>query len=290
MLPRKVNISLRSSLVGYLLLVDTMQAISLRRTPNLSVGELFIKMPSSDHPFRTIYNSLTHGYALPSDVQNTEDAVFLLTSILNDVIYMQQCHLSMPRPPSNQENDTYDLSRSSDLPLRNPWPPLSLQTEFCRLSADMSTALSKWYHLFKDIATRDVLALYHFVDLQLLCPDLGCLFHLAGYEMSFGLIGDQASGISNNLDISDRALDLAWLILENAGSNSSSPQQRLSIWIPIVLFSSALVVWYKIQGPDGSRYKYGTLGVLTAFKHEIASLPWPCCEAMVQTIGRLMER
>lgn len=286
----QLNVSLCSSLVGFLLLVDTLQAIGLRRTPNMLVGELFIKMPSSDHSFRTIYNSLIHGYALPSDVQNIEDAVFLLISILNDVIYMQQCHLAMPRPPRCQGNGTHDLSGGSDLPLQNPWPPLSLQTEFCRLSADMSTALSKWHHLFKDVVTRDVLALYYFAELQLLCPDLGCLFHLAGYEMSFGFVGDQSGGVKNNFDISDKASDLAWLILEHAGNNSSSPQQRLSIWLPVVLFSSALVVWYKIQGPEGNKYKYGTLSVLTAFKHEISILPWPCCEAMTQTLGRLMER
>lgn len=258
------------------------------------MGELFIKMTSTDHPFRTIYTSLIHGYALPSDVQSVEDALLLLTAILNDILYMQQFHLAIPYPPSNQEQDTYSLCGSPDLSLRlrNPWPALSLQTEFCRLSADMSAALSRWHQLFKHLVREDtgILALYYFAKLQLLYPDMGILFHMAGYDTRSVFVGDP-SRVSINLDISDSALDLAWLILESAGGPSSSPQKRIAIWLPIVLFSSALVVWHKIQCcPDVNSRKYGTVSVLTAFRHEIASLPWQCCRAMTQTIDNLMGR
>lgn len=276
--PRQLTISVYSCLVAYLLLADTLHAIHLRRTPNLSTGELFIKMPSTDHPFRTIYTSLIHGYALPSDAHSDEDALLLLTALLNDIIYMQQTHLSMPSPPSNQEPDTYSL-RDLSSRLQNPWSPLSLQTEFRRLSADMSAALSRWHQLFGHLVRKDtgILPLYYFAKLQLLHPDLGNLFHMFVYYTRSGPVGDLA--------ISDSTLSLAWQILESSGNASRSPQARIAIWLPIVLFSAALVVWHKIQ--FCADRKYGTLSVLAAFRCEIAGLPWPCCGEMARTVDRL---
>jgi hypothetical protein len=253
------------------------------------MSELFIKMPSSDYAFRTVYSSLIHGYSLPSIVQSNEDALLLLIAMLNDIFYMQQCHLSMPYPPSYHESDTSSLSSTQIMPLRNPWAPLSLQREFCRLGADLLSALSRWHQHFKDRVRKDILALYYFTELLLLCPDLGTLHHSAGYGTRTEFASTQTR-ITRDLDISDKAWDLAWLILEHSESTSEPPQQRLSIWLPLILFSSALVVWHKLQSTVGHNRKYGTLSVLTTFRHEIAKLPWPCCGAMTETLDRLMER
>jgi hypothetical protein len=64
--------------------------------------------------------------------------------------------------------------------------------------------------------------------------------------------------------------------------------QRVSIWLPIVLFSSALIVWHKLQSPVATNRKYGTLSVLTTFKDEIENLLWPYCRTMIKTLDKLM--
>lgn len=266
-----------------------MQAAHFRRTPNFSTSELFIKLPISNHHFRTVYNSLVHGYKMPVDVECDEDALLLLTAMLNDIMYIQQCHLSMPYPPSYQESVIYGLSSTQILPMRNPWAPLSLQSEFCKLGAEMLAALARWLHHFQNRVRKDILALYYFTELQLLCPDLGSLYQITGYATG-PEFASTLPKLTENLDISDRALDLAWLILENSDSTRAIPQQRLSIWLPIALFSASLVVWHKLQSTETNKRKYGTLSVLTTFKHEIAKLPWPCCTAMIQTLDTLMGR
>lgn len=66
--PLQARIDKTSCLVAYVLLVDTMHALHSGRTLNLSVGELFIKMPTSDHQIRHIYQYLIGGCTLPSDI------------------------------------------------------------------------------------------------------------------------------------------------------------------------------------------------------------------------------
>lgn len=287
--PGQLKVYTISSLVTYLVLIDTLQAVHFNRASNYSTSELFIKMPCSDHPFRTVYNSLIHGYALPSDVKSDEDALLLLIAILNDIVYMLQCHLSMPYPPSYQESNTSGLAESQIGPLRNPWAPLSLQSEFCRLGADLLAALSRWHVHFKDQVRNDILALYHFTELQLLCPDLGALYHVSGYAIQPDFASTEANN-TKKLDISDKALDLAWLILEHSDISSEPAQERLSVWLPIILFSSALVVWHKLQSTSSKSRRYGTVSVLITFKNLIVNLPWPCCKPMVATLDRLMKR
>lgn len=266
-----------------------MQAVHFNRAPNYSMSELFIKMPSSDHPFRMVYNSLIHGYILPSDIKSNEDALILLIAMLNDIVYMQQCHLSMPHPPSYKEGGANGFAADYFRPLRNPWSPLSLQSEFCRLGADFLAALSRWHAHFEDQVRTDILALYHFSELQLLCPDLGRLYDLVGYPREPDLVNPGVN-INKNLDISDKALDLAWLVLEYSDTTSAPIQQRVSVWLPVIVFASALVVWYKLQCLAGDSRRYGSLSILITFRNQLTKLSWPCCRAMTRTLDRLMER
>ncbi|KAI1613368.1 hypothetical protein EDD36DRAFT_263374 [Exophiala viscosa] len=289
-LPEK-DFGIKSSLVSYLLLLDTVHAVHYGLVPHFSRTELFMKMPSSNHQFRTLYNSLTHGYALPQDVRTREDGLLLLTMLLSDIIYAQRCHLSIPGPSTSQV-DVNPRSSTDRTPLRNPFAPLSLQSEYSRLSADFLAALSRWEQHFHRYVGSDILALYYFVRLQLICPDIGSLPRLAGYGTVPACSGRQCSSAERpeQIDIPDKAMDLAWLVLDHCDGNSQDLQRRMVVWIPVILFYSALVVWQKLYSQPFTDLKYGSLKVLGMYKDEIAKMPWPCCKAMADTLDRLMKR
>ncbi|KIW98743.1 uncharacterized protein Z519_00406 [Cladophialophora bantiana CBS 173.52] len=267
-LPEKA-FGIKSSLVGYLILVDTMHAVHCQSMPNFSTSELYIRMPTSNHHFRAVYNSMIHGYALPADAKSCEDALLLLVALLSDIIYMQHCHCSAPG---------YHEGEVTGVPLRNPFIPLSVQGERCRLTADMSAALSRWERHFKHQIGKDILALYYFAHLRLTCLGLG--------DLNYAAMSGCNSSSFKSIEIPDKALDLAWLILEQC--HRLREDQRLAIWLPIVLFQSALVVWQKLKSPTPHR-KYGTLRVLNAFSNEISKLPWSCCGEMTETLDKLAE-
>jgi hypothetical protein len=230
-------------------------------------------MPSSIHSFCTIYNLLAHGNALPPDVKSPEDGLLLLTALLSDIIYIQRCHVSLPH-----------LSTPEDERLRNPYAPLSAKSEFLRQSASMMAALSQWKDTFHDKVENDILALYYFTKLHLTCPALWELPRMAGYG---SLVSHPIE--SREMEISDKAMDLAWLVLDHCDKKSKTARLNLSIWLPIVLFMSALVVWQRLRSRAATDLKYGTLKVLSMFEHEIARLPWPCCREMSKTLENLMQ-
>lgn len=259
-----------------MLLTDVMHAIHCGTVLNYSVSELLIRMPSTNRSFRTIYNLLAHGKALPQDVKTPEDSLLLLTALLSDIIYMQRCHIS-PLP----------LSTPNDNLLRNPYAPLSVQSECWRLKIDMMSALSQWEKHFRDKVGNDILALHCFAKLHLACPALWRLPRMAGYGGSASVSPEAVE--SQQMEISDRALDLAWLVLDHCDRSSKPTKPNLSIWLPTILFMSSLVVWHRLRSRRDTDLKYGTLKVLSMFRNEIARLPWPCCLDMTSTLDRLIQ-
>lgn len=259
-----------------MLLTDIMHAVHCNAVPNWSTSELFIRMPSTNHEFRTVYNSLAHNYALPQDVKSSEDSLVLLTALLSDIIYMQRCQPSVPLL-SDRDGDQ----------LRNPYAPLSSKSEFGRLGSDMTAALSRWENHFQDKVGSNILALCYFTKLYLVCPALLELPSIAGYGEVSGFNQKQIK--SKQIEIPDEAMDLAWLVLDQCDKSSKSIKQHLSIWLPNVLFMSALVVWQRLRSQAATDLKFGTLKVLSMFKNEIDRLPWPCCAEMTKTLDRLMQ-
>ncbi|KAJ9641257.1 hypothetical protein H2204_002935 [Knufia peltigerae] len=244
---------MKSSLISYMLLADVMQAVHLDLAPNYTSSELLIRMPLSNHQFRTIYNSLTHGYDVPQDVKSREDALLLLTALLGDIIYTQRS-----RPP--------DMSRigpsASHTPpmLRNPYAPMSSMSQYSRLSSHLANALARWEQHFQQQVGSDIRALYYFTKVYLMCPNLWELPQLAGYG------ADNVPSLpqsNTKFDIPDKAIDLAWLVLDNCDKASKSPEHKMSIWLPIILFMSSLVVWKKLHSQPSTDLKYGTLRVLS---------------------------
>lgn len=270
-----------------MVLTDVLYAINCGLAPNFSTSELFIRLPTANHQFRTVYNALTHGFALPQDVRSEADGLLLLTALLNDIVYLHRCHLSLTYSLSTQPDLAPGLSNRTEDGVRNPYASLSSKSEFARLSAELMAALSDWEKHFQGRVDSNMLALYYFCRLQMTCPEIWELPRLVGCGSTTGF---QTTHLPpKSFDIPDNAMDLAWLVLDHCGKSSKTARPQLSIWFPIVLFMSALVVWQRLRSQVNTDMSYGTLRVLNAFRVEIARLPWPCCVDMVKTLDSLME-
>ncbi|KIW19381.1 hypothetical protein PV08_03676 [Exophiala spinifera] len=162
--------------------------------------------------------------------------------------------------------------------LRNPYAPMSSISHYSRLSSHLANALARWEQYFQQQVGSDIRALYYFTNVSLMCPNLWELPQLAGYGTDDHL-GQQAA--NSKFNIPDKAIDLAWLVLDNCDKASKSPEYKTSIWLPIILFMSSLVVWKKLHSQPAAELRYGTLRVLSMFKSELAKLPWPCCSEMI---------
>ncbi len=287
---QQLKLLLISSLLAYMFLTDVIHAISCDAAPTYSTNEIFVKMPASSHPFRAVYTALLHGHSrLPEDMKSRDDCLFLLTALLNDITYLHRSDQSTRLPNSSTGHDTDNHTLiDQDRPLRNPYAPLSAQSEFTRMSAQIRAALERWMSHFKEDAGKDILALYHFSHLCLVCPDIAELPTLAGYDPG-AYLRPILPPQTKQSQMSDKALDLAWLVLDSCDMQSEPLQRRLSIWLPVVLFYSALVIWQRLRYRSPNDFKYGTLKVLSMFKNEILQLPWPCCPPMAVTLDRLMK-
>jgi hypothetical protein len=286
-----------SSIMTYMLLNDVIQAVQLGAPPMHSTSELFIKMPSSHYHFRHIYKSLIRGSPqLPKDLQTREDALLLLVALLSDILYLQRCNLSTYSAPAHRNPVVDESGIADEPPLRNPFAPLSLQSELSRLSSEILDALNRWeQHFLLEQVGRDIYALYYFCTLHLLCTNLWELRRLADYVAMKTTPGNDTINSTTvvharQLNIPDKALDFAWLVLDNCDVRSEPPERKMAIWLPAILYISALVVWQKVRERSSTDMKYGTLRTLNMFKHELEQLPWPCCSEMTLTLDNLMRR
>nr|OQO31130.1 hypothetical protein B0A51_02501 [Rachicladosporium sp. CCFEE 5018] len=227
----------KSSLLCYMLLVDTMHALQTNDIPKYSVDELAFTMPQSGHSFRTTYISILHGCDLPDDLSATEDALLLLTALLAHSLYLQK---------------SFEAPFAVQTPRHcSPYRPLCLETEFTDRQATINAALNVWEARFIKTMSQDVLALYHFTRLQLLVPQISDLSSFAEQQLA----GEIAPTFH---DIPPEAVKLAWSVLANVEDSPTIHGKKLAIWLPVVLYLSALVVWRadsgdgKNEAPGGS--------------------------------------
>lgn len=258
-------------------LIDTLQATHCGLAANFSTRELFIKMPGSSHQFRTVYHCLSHGDQIPQDVRNREDALLLLTALLSDIVYAQRSLQLMSFTRNGPAGHT-------GLKPRSPFTPLSAASEFSRLNEAMTAALSRWERLFESHVSNDILALHLFCKLQLVCPDTWKLPQMAGYGETRQ--NGQDFRPSEPFQVLDKAATLAWQVLDCC--HRLPPESRLSVWLPVIVFLSALVVWQRLRTEPVSASRYGTPRVLGLFSKEIAGYRWPCSITMIRTLDGLM--
>ncbi|KAJ5218216.1 uncharacterized protein N7498_000315 [Penicillium cinerascens] len=268
----------RSLHISYTFMVDVLSAAHFQTLPSLSTTELFLELPSSGYQFQQVYRQLLNSYEpLPSNIHSREDILLLLVALLCDIIYIQR-------------NDLAHRMRSKDPPI-NPFTPLSRSRERERQQKLLSGALDCWHRHFGDNADQNILALFFFCKLVLSCPILPLLSCIAGYAVfpGSGLPSQDmvlASG-SDQVSVSGDPVNYAWKVLDHVDVSQRSLDSQLPIWLPITLFSSALVVWQNLRAHSSSSRQYGSLKVLRTFIHELNQLPWGCCQVMSSVLQRL---
>lgn len=268
-------------IVGYKHLVDVLLAVHIGTLPVLTTSELNVRLPVSGHAFPTVYKNLLHdtGLPVPDDVKQPEDALFLLTAILSDILYIHR--------------GVYRLQLTAARPSHHPYQTLSMATEIDRQRLMIKKALKQWFQVFERLMPRNIIAFYYFCQICLACPEIWRLPILAEYPPS--LHGQTAStwNGSNEQDLAtDEAMDYAWHVLDNTSTRKSDGGNECDyIWMPLVLFFSALVVWHKVTRRSSEpSARYGTVKMLAMFSRELEQLPWPCCSVMTQTLERLITQ
>ena len=271
--------------MSFLLLADLIRSLHCDAVPLFSSVELTIDMPSASVRFDEAYAKLLQAIPpTPPVPREPEDALLLLLAILSDLVSMQNSFSSLTTI-SNRALSPSMSERESANGI-NPFIPLSPAVEFSRLQQRLCTALQRWHAQYQDQVSGDILALYYYCRMTLACPGLRKLPRVAGYQ-PLTTDGSRLTEVSSaDASVSDDALSLAWLVVEHVNVQESPLIPRISIWLPIILFHAALVVWWKLR--SSQLHAYGSFKVLTVFTRELAELPWPCCIEMNRTITRLM--
>ena len=277
------------SLAWVLWLADIIQALHLDLSLNFSSGEVWTQMTSSAHEFSNTYCSLlqepiatTRACPIYADATSEEDAVLLLMAILSDSINL---HRSLGRVV-----DLDDQTNKTDYS-RNPFVPLSPYTELKRMREMLVAGLQRWYKQFEGLVSPSTMALYHYSISYLSCNSLRLLPRIAGYPL-FGIDTSHTDSVSSlmQVKISDESVGRAWMILDSSALRSKASEALCPIWLPVIVFHAALIVWAnisrKVLQKQGHR---GSIRSLLVFKVEVESMPWPCCQDMATTLERLIS-
>jgi hypothetical protein len=271
--------------MSYLFLIDVVHAAHCGRIPCISAKELFMLMPSSPYNFHQMYSCLTTGFStLPSDLKADEDILLLLTGICADILYNQ--HADSNIFPSEQETP-------SQVGLtKNPYAPLSPNSEALRHWHILDVALTRWHQHCGQIASNQVLSMFYLCRLLLALPDILKVPRFVGYPTDRHQTSPLEVGScdSTRMDVSNEAIRYAWLILENSCAHTKDASANVSIWLPVALFYAALTVWSRVRNEETSAHiKTGTMRTLKIFKDELKGLPWPCCAQMCHTLDKLVS-
>ena len=269
--------------MSYLFLTDVIRTVHCGGAACISTKELFLRMPSSPYNFHQIYSWLVSGARnLPHDMKAEADSLLLLTGICADIIYI---HHSFPNLAMSGERHGQQSSS-------NPYAPLSPASEVLRNHFILNAALTRWQEHFGEFASKDILTMFYFCRLVLASPDILKLPQVTAYPPSpiqTSTLPEVAQ--ETTLEISDEAVNFAWLILDNSNARPDISGTNVSIWLPVVLFLAALAIWYRLQQQNrSSNLKTGSMRVLNMFKGELRHLPWPCCAEMCFTLDKLMDQ
>ena len=243
-------------------LSDLLQAIHMDKPLNFSTQEINIAMIQSPYNLQHLRAILLRGECLPPEVEGGEDELLLLLTLLTDAIYLQR-----------------SLSRwSSDPDPINPFVPLSPHTEHQRMLSVLSVALDKWVQSFASI-NSDVMVLYHYCRLYLVFPEVTGLSGIVGYP-------ETIKTTRPDVKIPETVTKCAWQILDTAAASSSQRATLSPLWLPVVVFHAALVIWTDIA--NCTSVYAPSKRVLVPFIFELQRMGWPCCAKMTSTLETLM--
>lgn len=275
--------STRGPIVWSLWLLDILHSLHFNGSIiTFTSKELRTTMPSSELEFQDVYGALMSGSAAGvgagPDRYVQEDALLLLMAVLSDLIYLRGSlgHVVRVRP-----------SPSTQTAQANPFVSLAAPAELARMEKTLDLALKTWKERYFELMTPEVKAFYHYCTIYRSCDQL--LLQTAVAE-------DTANGhcvISDRIhSVPDEAVRAAWIVLSNVSEWS---QEGLSkavcpIWLPIMLYHAAIIVWAQhdfSQGQDADGV-YSGARMLLPFQIELGFMHWPCCKDMMAILGRLM--
>ena len=272
----------------YLLLTDIMHSMHYGVMTHYTTNEIYIKMPASSYHFHDVYSSLlAHASPLPEDMTSQEDGVLIIVALLSDIVLIRTSFSLLTQTSSSSPDARRVVNTVRDQ--RRPAVPLSPPAELPRMLAKVSRALDRWFQRFSETVSREVLSLFFFCRLYLACPEMRLLPRLAGYRPALPAEHGTARAVLDEILISDDAMRCAWLILDNINVKPTATESACLIWLPIVLFYAALVVWRRLKSGFQLDESYGTLKILGMFQKELERLPWPCCAEMIKTLENLMH-
>jgi len=152
--------------------------------------------------------------------------------------------------------------------------------------------LRRWKAEYMDQASPELKAFYHFCEMYLLFKNLESLPDVAGYRRKQKKSRKDLQGLTHTTattsdDENERtqASHHAWLLLEHISARSTPA----AVWLPVILYMAALVVWYDICSRQGSR-SHGSMMVLHLFVKELRGMHWPCCLDMATNLEQLASQ
>jgi hypothetical protein len=233
-------------------------------------------MPGSDLGFQDVYTPLLNNehHAVPG-LHSPEDALLLLVAILSDAIYVRGSleHLTSARPSVRQPKDR-----------ANPFIPFSADSERVRMERLLVRALGRWKDAYYEKSPADVQTFYHY-----------CMLFMSYSEM-FSLLSvvkrleqDADSRMNSTAVPSEKSVRTAWLVLDAAcRRNLESPGTLCPIWLPIMVYHGALIVWaHHYLGEPSAGTTRSAARMLLPFEQELGGMHWPCCYSFRAMVSRL---
>jgi len=270
----------RSALTSYVFMVVVVHALARGETPMASSEELEIDMSNPRNDFKTAYAALfSRTGSNSAGLSDNADAVILILALLSELLFLQHSYRIASSQPASTGSNESNTMHSYPVALT----PVSATREYSDHEYSILQALRRWRNLSAATASNETTALSTYLELRISYPFIDELPHSCGYGPSCDTVFS-AGALAAKVD--DRSVRLAWLILDHVDVQKRERQCTEAVWLPSILFHSALVVW-KSQtdvesGPPGS------LKTLELFAKELDALPWPCCSAMARCLRNLM--
>ncbi|KAH8803326.1 hypothetical protein F5884DRAFT_505101 [Xylogone sp. PMI_703] len=278
--------------VHLFILIDVLRSIHYGLPATLAIPEFIYEPISLNEEFIDIYTSIVFNSRLPSQTASLDAAFLALVAILSDIHSLSTVFHSLNAiklsPLGGTEDGTAvdeDTSQFS-----NPYVPFSPANENREVKGTLGKALDLWSQRYLEQVDKSVIALYYFCKLYLALPSIQLLPIVAGYHPRRTSEDEefdyQAKALDHDLRNCNNfeCLKYVWLILDH----TKRSEELTPLWLPIVLFFSALMVWRMIhlQREPGI---YGSLRVLKLFKAELEGMEWPCCQPMAELLESLIR-
>ena len=267
------------AIVAYFLMLDLLRSIHFGQPSTLCSSDSLIAF-SLEKP--TGSSSISQG----ATNEHPNEALHHLLAVLGQIHTLSMVITPLFAAPAQYAE--------AETPNKTPPSvPFSPSSELTRMRIAIDKYLEIWRETYLGHVESDLGALYYFCKLYRSLPQLQDLVDFSGYapRVRAQSAWDQPrkiDGVIAELTKNKASVQYAWKVLDNvSGMSRPSPW---SIWVPMVLFYSGLVVWASIAIEAGAQSSTTSFRVLELFQTQLTSLHLPCCREMCSVIDRLKSR